>query len=312
MTKKLFTANRFTATQHSTADEKARFCVAFAAFILSGFPRHRFKTAFYRRLSNIFGHIAHFDETGFWEIWFATPAKQCQFIRRIHEQVPMGDPHFCWSDVERELKLWILANAEAIDAVLTEIERKCAEAIKAETDRRAALQSKTHQRFTVVAKSTNLGGFGHRQYITCAGRQRVESPSHLPLPLAGGAGRQRAVDPRRTRLVQHPGGRMPGTNPELPPARGGVTWTICRRAMSNGSVMSDFHDTSFVIAGGSIGLATAGQARLPLPSCSTGNSTPWKPATAIVWAATRRTLSPCRSCLLSMPAAGRRKNSRAI
>ena len=50
MTKKLFTANRFTATQHSTADEKARFCVAFATFILSGFPRGRFKSKFYRRL----------------------------------------------------------------------------------------------------------------------------------------------------------------------------------------------------------------------------------------------------------------------
>ena len=97
MTKKLFTADRFTATQHSTADEKARFCVAFATFILSGFPRGRFKSKFYRRLSNIFGHIAEFDETGFWEIWFATPAKQRQFIRRIHEWVAIGDPNFCWS-----------------------------------------------------------------------------------------------------------------------------------------------------------------------------------------------------------------------
>ena len=96
-------------------------------------------------MSNIFGHIANYDETGFWEVWFATPAKQRQFIRRIHEWVPMGDPNFCWSDVEREMKSWAATNAEAIDAVLTENERKFAEAMKAETDRRAALQSKTHQ-----------------------------------------------------------------------------------------------------------------------------------------------------------------------
>ena len=156
MTKKLFTADRFTATQHSTAEEKARFCDNFAKFILGGFPRSRFKSAFYRRLSNIFGHIAEYDETGFWEVWFATPAKQRQFVRRIHEWVPMGDPHFCWSDVERELKSWAATNAEAIDAVLTENERKFAEAVKAETDRRTALQSKTHQQFKVVAKSTQL------------------------------------------------------------------------------------------------------------------------------------------------------------
>jgi len=40
-----------------------------------------------------------------------------------------------------------------------------AEAVKAETDRRAALQSQICQKFTVMAKSSNLGGFGHRQYI---------------------------------------------------------------------------------------------------------------------------------------------------
>ena len=168
MSKKLFTVNRFTATQHSSAEEKSRFCDNFAKFIVSGFPRSRFKTAFYRRLSNIFGHIAHYDQIGFWEVWFATPAKQRQFIRRIHEWVAMGDPNFCWSDVERELKSWAATNAEAIDAVLTENAQKFADAAKAETDRRTALQSKTHQRFKVVGKSTNTGAFGHRQYVLVA------------------------------------------------------------------------------------------------------------------------------------------------
>ena len=72
--------------------------------------------------------------------------------------------------MERELKSWAATEAEAIDAVLTENERKCAEAMKAETDRRADTSSpeKTHQKFTVVAKSSNLAGFGHRQYIMCA------------------------------------------------------------------------------------------------------------------------------------------------
>ena len=43
MTRKLFTADRFIATQHSSAEEKSRFCVAYAKFILGGFPRSRFK-----------------------------------------------------------------------------------------------------------------------------------------------------------------------------------------------------------------------------------------------------------------------------
>ena len=47
-------------------------------------------------------------------------------------------------------------------------EGKFAEAVQAETDRRAVLANKTHQRFTVVAKSSNTGAFGHRQYVMVA------------------------------------------------------------------------------------------------------------------------------------------------
>ena len=168
MTKRLFTADRFTTAQHSTAEEKARFCNDFSRFVLRGFDRKVFKSNFYHRLSNIFGHIAHFNAGGFWDTWFATPSKQRQFVRHVHESATMGDPQFCWSDVERELKAWILTNAEAVEAVLAENDRKVSEAMKAETDRRAALIAKTCQKFKVVAKSTNIGSFGHRQYITCA------------------------------------------------------------------------------------------------------------------------------------------------
>ena len=168
MTSPVFPARRFTATPHSTAEEKARFCAAFVRFVLGGFSHRLFKPAFYRRLSQIFGHIAHYDATGFYEVWFSTPAKQRQFIKRIHQWIPHGDPHFCWADVEREITSWAEMEAEAIEAVLAENERKFAEAVQAETDRRAALANETHQRFTVIAKSSNIGAFGHRQYIMVA------------------------------------------------------------------------------------------------------------------------------------------------
>ncbi len=60
------------------------------------------------------------------------------------------------------------ADAEAVEAVLADNEQKFTEAVQAETDRRAALANETHQRFTVVAKSSNLGSFGHRQYVMVA------------------------------------------------------------------------------------------------------------------------------------------------
>ena len=130
MTKSIFTGNRFTATQCFTAEEKARFCTAFVRFVISGFTRRLFKHEFYRRLSNIFGHIANYDDTGFWEVWFSSPDRQRQFVQRIHEWVPVGDPHFCWVDVERELKSWAAREADAIEAVLTANEWKSAEAAR--------------------------------------------------------------------------------------------------------------------------------------------------------------------------------------
>ena len=162
MTRKPLAADRFTATPHSTPEEKAHFCDNFVRFVLRGFDRKLFKSKFYHRLSLIFGHIAHFNENSFWDVWFSTPEKQRHFVQHVHEWIAMGDPHFCWSDVERELKSWVVTNAEAVEAVLAESERKFAEAAKAETDRRA---TKTCQRFTVMAKSRNSGGFGHTQYI---------------------------------------------------------------------------------------------------------------------------------------------------
>ena len=168
MTSNLFAADRFAATPHSTADEKARFCNAFARFVLGGFDRKRFTQKFYQRLSLIFGHIAHFNANGFWETWFSTPEQQREFVQHVHEYVALGDPQHCWSDVERELKSWIVREATAIEAVLAENERKFAVAAKAEADRSATLVAKTCQRFIVVAKSSNIGKFGHRQYVLAA------------------------------------------------------------------------------------------------------------------------------------------------
>ena len=223
MSKSVFAADRFVATQHSTAEEKARFCAVFVRFILAGFPRSMFKSAFYRRLSNLFAHIAHYDETGFYETWFATPAKQRQFVRRIREHVPVGDPHYCWSDVERELKSWAAREAEAVEAVLAENERKHAEGMQAEADRRADLVGKTCQQFKVVARSSNTNAFGHRQYIMVANDgSAFKVQRYYGYPWESGQLVVRAACGRRSGLGSR-AVRVPGAHARLSPTSGGVT-----------------------------------------------------------------------------------------
>lgn len=164
-----FTADQFQGTQFSDAKEKAKFANHFVAFILSGFNRKKFTKWFYNRLSNTFNHIAHFDQEGFYSTWFSTVNKQRQFIEELRSHTAYGQPEHTFVDVERQLIRW--ANGEgktAIDQVLAKSENAEKQATEAEAERLASLEGKDSQEFKVVAKSSNTGSFGHRQYIVVA------------------------------------------------------------------------------------------------------------------------------------------------
>lgn len=98
---------KYTATQFDTAEDKAKFERQFKRFVLSGFKRFHFHNWFYQRLSNCFGHIAHYDKAGFYEQFFTTPQGKLQFLRMTAEHDCVGDPRFTYSDVEKELQDWV-------------------------------------------------------------------------------------------------------------------------------------------------------------------------------------------------------------
>ncbi len=62
MSKGPFSPSQFIPTRWSTAEEKARFGNALLHFVDSGFARNLFTDRLYGRLSNCFGHIAHYVE----------------------------------------------------------------------------------------------------------------------------------------------------------------------------------------------------------------------------------------------------------
>ena len=68
--KLIFPEEQFTATQWSTAKEKAEFATWLIRFIEKGAPQSLFHKTKYRRLSNCFGHIAHYNVYGFYDEWF--------------------------------------------------------------------------------------------------------------------------------------------------------------------------------------------------------------------------------------------------
>lgn len=113
---KLFTSELFVPTKWATAEEKADFADALVDFIVMGFPKPKFTQKFYARLSNTFGHIAHYDREGFWVEFFTSSGDKLRFLMHTLNWTPVGDPTFVWSDVERVIIKWLRAHPELLDA----------------------------------------------------------------------------------------------------------------------------------------------------------------------------------------------------
>ncbi len=105
-----FQATQFTPTQWDTADDKAKFAQQFVRFVESDFAVKHFTDKFYRRLSNCFGHIAHFNRSGFLAEFFTTTADKVRFLAQTFQWPCYGDPAWTYSDVERAVQEWLQAD----------------------------------------------------------------------------------------------------------------------------------------------------------------------------------------------------------
>lgn len=97
----------FTPTQFSTAEDKVKFYKHFIHFMETGCKKTLFHDWFYKRLSNCFGHIAHYNSDGFYEVWFEYPTNRVRFLEQCMEWSLCGQPAYTYSDVEAELKKFI-------------------------------------------------------------------------------------------------------------------------------------------------------------------------------------------------------------
>jgi hypothetical protein len=117
-----FTAEKFAATKWEGADKKANFARQFIRFVESDFARDKFAHTFYLRLSLTFGHIAHYNQAGFFETFFTATADKVRFLRMTLAHPCYGDPTYTYSDVERALQSWLHQNG-----VLAKYEQKLAD-----------------------------------------------------------------------------------------------------------------------------------------------------------------------------------------
>lgn len=108
--KAIFAASQFTPTQWNTAADKAKFANQFVRFVESGFKPTLFPKWFYQRLSMTFGHIAHYNQGGFFAEFFEDDQGKLRFLDQTVNAsfAGVGDPAFTYSDVERVLKTWVI------------------------------------------------------------------------------------------------------------------------------------------------------------------------------------------------------------
>ena len=110
-----FQPSQFTPTKWDTAQDKVRFAQQFVRFVQSDFAEQHFTDRFYRRLSNTFGNIAHYNRGGFWDEFFTRTADKVRFLEQTLRHPCYGDPAWTYSDMERALR----AALEYADVIVT-------------------------------------------------------------------------------------------------------------------------------------------------------------------------------------------------
>lgn len=111
MTTGAFKADDFTATKFYDGADKAKFANLLVRFAAGGFERTKFTKFLYQRLSNSFGHIAHFNIDGFYHEWFASDDRRLQWLRYAANggaYGSVGSPAHTFCDVELAVARWIL------------------------------------------------------------------------------------------------------------------------------------------------------------------------------------------------------------
>lgn len=96
-----FDERKLSPSRFATVEEKLKFCNAFKRFVEAGFPVEKFTKSFYNRLSMCFGHIAHYNKNGFYDVWFSSPERQHEFIRHTLKYPCYGSSEYTFSDAEK-------------------------------------------------------------------------------------------------------------------------------------------------------------------------------------------------------------------
>jgi hypothetical protein len=132
LTQPPFEADSFTATEFSSATDKAAFANDLVRFLAKDCPDTGFTKKLYHRLSLCFGHIAHYNRDGFYGRFFADTGGRLEFLHQMLDWPAYGSPDYTYCDVERAVAARVRASG-----LLLELQSRCIDEV--ENAERAAL-----------------------------------------------------------------------------------------------------------------------------------------------------------------------------
>jgi hypothetical protein len=130
--------NTLHPTRWDTVANKEKFIAKFKGFVKSGFKESHFTKEFYKRMSMMRGHIAHYDRGGFYNAQFSNTQRQMAFLYHWTTAPVYGDPTWTWSDVEDILKTWLEDNPEYINILRARLQSAREQTERAELARLSA------------------------------------------------------------------------------------------------------------------------------------------------------------------------------
>lgn len=104
MAKSSASASRFCPTKWDSAEQKEKFVKHFLRFVEKDFKQTLFYGWFYQRLSNTFGHIAHYSKESFYYTFFATTENKIRFLNITLNWPCFGAPAYTYSDAEKVIQ----------------------------------------------------------------------------------------------------------------------------------------------------------------------------------------------------------------
>ncbi len=109
-------AHQFSATKWDSAEDKALFGNTLLKFISNDYPRTSFTQKLYKRLSNTFGQIAHYNLATYYANFFEATSAKIAFIDELSSWPCWGDPQHTFCDLERAVIKRV--RASGIDRIL--------------------------------------------------------------------------------------------------------------------------------------------------------------------------------------------------